>query len=193
LSYHTRERARLQSYVPQAEGRSNPFSVETFVGMGRYPHLTAFTNLKAEDYRAIRAAIGQAGLSDLRHRAMNTLSGGERQMAFIAAALAQEARIMLLDEPSSFLDYRHQVGVGDILRSACRENGIAVVAVHHDINTAAAESDRMYALKEGKVVFSGTPREAATPDTLQQIYDTRFFCTPSPHGPLPFVTAGGSP
>jgi iron complex transport system ATP-binding protein len=191
-SYSAKDRAKLQSYVPQAEGRTHPLSVEAFVSMGRYPHLSAFTSLKAHDYRAINTAIEQAGLQNLRYRALRTLSGGERQMAFIAAALAQEAHILLLDEPSTFLDYRHQADVSRLLRGACRENGITVVAVHHDINAAAACSDRIYALKEGKTVFSGTPAEITIPDVLQRIYDTPFICTPSPHSPLPFVSAGGA-
>jgi len=103
--YDSKALARLQSYVPQAEGRSNPLTVVEFVAMGRYPHLSAFTTLNADDYAAIDDAIERAGLAPFRHRKMNTLSGGERQMAFIAAALAQGAKILLLDEPSTFLDY----------------------------------------------------------------------------------------
>jgi len=190
--YDSKALARLQSYVPQAEGRSNPLTVTEFVAMGRYPHLSAFTTLKADDYAAIDDAIERAGLGSFRHRKMTTLSGGERQMAFIAAALAQGAKILLLDEPSTFLDYRHQAEVSAILRSACRENGITVVAVHHDINTAAASSDRIHALKNGTIAFSGTPEEATNSETLKGIYGTEFLCTPSPRRPLPFVIAGGA-
>lgn len=191
-SYGSRERARLQSYVPQAEGRSNPLTVAEFVAMGRYPHLSAFTTLKADDYTAIDVAIRRAGLERFRKRRMNTLSGGERQMAFIAAALAQGARILLLDEPASFLDYRHQAEVAAILKSACREHGITVVAVHHEINTAAACSDRIHALKEGVVVFNGTPEEATDSKTLQAIYETPFHCVASPDRLLPHVISGGA-
>ena len=118
--YSSKALAKLQSYVPQAEGRTNPLTVMEFVAMGRYPHLSTFTTLQSEDYAAIDAAIGRAGLESFRHRKMNTLSGGERQMAFIAAALAQGAKILLLDEPSTFLDYRHQAEVAEILKSASR-------------------------------------------------------------------------
>ncbi|MEN8254547.1 MAG: ABC transporter ATP-binding protein [Verrucomicrobiota bacterium] len=190
--YDSKALARLQSYVPQAEGRSNPLTIAEFVAMGRYPHLSAFTTLNTDDYAAIDAAIDRAGLDSFRHRKMNTLSGGERQMAFIAAALAQGAKILLLDEPATFLDYRHQAEVSAILKSACRENGITVVAVHHDINTAAACSDRIHALKDGAIVFSGTPEEATNSETLKGIYGTEFLCTPSPDRPLPFVIAGGA-
>ena len=187
-----KELAKVQSYVPQAEGRFIPLTVEQFVTMGRYPHLSAFTTLTTEDHRVIESALEQAGLIPFRHRAMNTLSGGERQMAFIAAALAQGAGILLLDEPSTFLDYRHQTNVASLLNKACRENGITVLAVHHDINTAASSSDRIYALKDGTVVFHGTPEETTQTDVLEKIYETEFVCSPSPHRPLPYVISGGA-
>ncbi|MEN8261768.1 MAG: ABC transporter ATP-binding protein, partial [Pseudomonadota bacterium] len=133
--YDSKALAKLQGYVPQAEGRTNPLTVAEFVAMGRYPHLSAFTTLKADDYAAIDAAIERSGLESFRYRKMNTLSGGERQMVFIAAALAQGAKILLLDEPSTFLDSRHQTNVASLLKPACRENGITVLPVHHDINT----------------------------------------------------------
>ena len=113
-------------------------------------------------------------------------------MSFIAAALAQGAKILLLDEPSTFLDYRHQAEVARILIRACRETGITVVAVHHDVNTATACSDRIVALKDGRIAFSGIPGEATDPKTLQDIFDTEFEVTPSPGRSLPFVSAGGA-
>ena len=187
---NSRNRARLQSYVPQAEGRTNPLTVEEFVATGRYPHLSAFTSMKKDDYTAVERALEKAGLIEFRKRKIATLSGGERQMAFIAAALAQETKILLLDEPSTFLDYRHQAKVTALLESACRENGITVIAVHHDINTAAQCSHRIHAIKEGSIIFSGTPKEATHTETLKRIYDTNFVSAPSPHSPLPLVFTG---
>jgi iron complex transport system ATP-binding protein len=190
--YGSRALAKLQSYVPQAEGRTNPLTVEEFVTMGRYPHLSAFTTLKSHDFEAINASIERAGLQDFRRRKMNTLSGGERQMTFLAAALAQGSKILLLDEPATFLDYRHQADVAGILKTACRENGITVVAVHHDINTATACSDRIHALKDGGVIFSGTPEETVNSATLETIYETKFTCSTTADRPLPFAIAGGA-
>jgi len=186
-----KQRAKLQSYVPQAEGRPNPLTVEEFVATGRYPHLSAFTSMQKEDFDAIDRELDRAGLRAFRKRLMSSLSGGERQMAFIAAALVQETPIILLDEPSTFLDYRHQADVTAILRSACSENGKTVVAVHHDINTAAACSDRIHAIKAGRVVFSGTPEAVANSKTLEAVFDTPFICTPTPTRPLPFIESGG--
>lgn len=190
--YSSKDLARFQSYVPQADGRTNPLTVVEFVTMGRYPHLSAFTTLKADDYAAVDEAIARAGLEPFRHRKMNTLSGGERQMAFIAAALAQGAKILLLDEPSTFLDYRHQAEVASILKKACRENGITVVAVHHDINTATVCSNRIYALKQGSIAFSGTPETVADSEVLNSIYGTEFLCTSSTDRSIPFVISGGA-
>ena len=187
-----KELAKVQSYVPQAEGRFIPLTVEQFVATGRYPHLSAFTTLTTEDRRAIESALEQAGLIPFRHRPMNTLSGGERQMAFIAAALAQGAGILLLDEPATFLDYRHQTNVSSLLKTACRESGITIVAVHHDINTAATSSGRIYALKQGSIAVEGRPAEIADAEVLRNIYGTEFHVTPSPHRALPLITAGGA-
>ena len=186
-----RDLARLRSYVPQAEGRSNPLTVEAFVATGRYPHLSAFTSMRREDYEAVDRELDRAGLQPFRKRRMATLSGGERQMAFIAAALAQDTEILLLDEPSTFLDYRHQASVTAMLTSACRDRGITVIAVHHDINTATACSSRIHAIKDGTLVFSGTPEEIADAGILESIYETGFQVTPSSHRSLPLITPGG--
>lgn len=188
----SRETARLISYVPQAEGRMTPLTVEGFVATGRYPHLSAFTSMGKDDYAAIDRELERAGLQSLRKRNMATLSGGERQMAFIAAALAQDAKILLLDEPSTFLDYRHQHNVANMLKSACRESGITVVAVHHDINTAMACSNRIHAIKDGMIAFSGTPMEIANAETLGSIYGTEFGIAPSANRPLPYIISGGA-
>ncbi|WP_372806841.1 ABC transporter ATP-binding protein [Pontiella sp.] len=190
--YGSKELAMRQSYVPQAEGRTAPLTVEEFVAMGRYPHLSAFTSMKAGDYAAIDQAIDQAGLLPFRQRKLNTLSGGERQMVFIAAALAQNTKIILLDEPATFLDYRHQAAVATLLKTACRENGITVLAVHHDINTATACSDRIVALKEGRIAFEGTAAETANTQVLKNIYGTEFETTSSPRRAIPFIVAGGA-
>ena len=193
-SYGAKARARILSYVPQAEGRMIPLRVEEFVALGRYPYGSAFASMTSEDREAIETALQQSGLMELRHRTLNTLSGGERQMAFIAAALAQQAQLLLLDEPSTFLDYRHQVGITRLLERVRRELGITIIAVHHDINTAAASSSRIYALREGMLAFEGTPGEVLDTEVLQRIYGTAFALVPSPHrAAMPYAVAGGLP
>ena len=186
-----RELARQISYVPQAEGRSLPFSAFEFVLMGRYPHLSPFTSVSGNDKKLVEEAMEMAGVLKFRDRRLNTLSGGERQMVFIAAALAQGADILLLDEPASFLDYKHQVQVMQLLSRLHRERNITVVSVSHDINTAIETSRQIAALHNGSVIFNGTPEQTAEPAVLERIYDTSFEFTPSPHRPLPLITPGG--
>ncbi|MEN7973171.1 MAG: ABC transporter ATP-binding protein [Verrucomicrobiota bacterium] len=187
-----RELARQLSYVPQAEGRNLPFTVFEFVLMGRYPHLSPFTSISADDKAIVFQTLEKTGLGAFADRRLNTLSGGERQMVFIAAALAQGAGILLLDEPASFLDYRHQAQVVQLLGRLHREEGITIVSVSHDINMACAQSTRIMAIKDGTMIFNGTPEEVADSETLESIYETPFVLTPSPHRPLPYVSAGGA-
>jgi iron complex transport system ATP-binding protein len=183
----SRERARLLSYVPQAEGKSFPFTVEEFVLMSRYPHLSPFTTVSADDRAAADRALEQTGTAIFRRRKLATLSGGERQMVFVAAALAQEAGIMILDEPASFLDYRHQAEVFRLLRRLNRDFGHSILTVSHNINTAARCSSRILAIKDGQNIFYGTPEELMEPQRLQQIFDTEFRFIREDSHPLPLV------
>jgi iron complex transport system ATP-binding protein len=177
-----RELARQISYVPQAEGRPLPFTVFEFVLMGRYPHLSPFSSIRTDDRRFVEHTMSMAGILPLRNRRLDTLSGGERQMVFIAAALAQEAGILLLDEPTAFLDYRHQVQVAQLLSRLHRENGLTILAVNHDINTAYAQSTRIVALRNGRLFFYETPRNAMDGALLERLYETPFTVTGHPNG-----------
>ena len=186
-SYRQKELARHMSYVPQADGRVFPFTVEQFVTMGRYPYLSPFTSVSREDHQAVRDALQQTGTLEFADRLLDTLSGGERQKVYVAAALAQGASILLLDEPTTFLDYRHQAEIRGLLARANRDSGATVVAVTHDVNTAALESDRIVALRDGTVVFCGTPSELMRPDVLKKIYDTPLLLTQHPSVLLPVI------
>ena len=172
--------AQQISYVPQANGRVFPFTIAEFVMMGRYPHLNPFTAVTAEDRRAVRESLEITGMARFADRQMNTLSGGERQIAFIAAALAQGAGIMLLDEPTTFLDPKHEAGIHTILRKLNQEMGMTIVTVTHDINSAVLQSDRIVILKGGKVMFQGRAAEIMNNDILHQAYDKSFTLIPHP-------------
>jgi iron complex transport system ATP-binding protein len=185
--YRRRELARVIAYVPQAGTGSIPFSVREFVMMGRYPHLSPFSLFKATDEKIVDAAMHLTGTEQFAQRQMNTLSGGERQKVFIAAALTQEATILLLDEPTTFLDPRHQADIHQRLRRINREWGVTIVAVTHDINAAARLSDRIIALKKGQVAFCGAPAELMAGDALARIYEARFLFVPHPQGGAPVV------
>ena len=186
-SYRQRELAQLISYVPQADGRVFPFTVEQFVLMGRYPYLSPFSPIGKEDRRAVREALELTGTTQFADRMLDTLSGGERQIVYIAAALAQGANVLLLDEPTTFLDYRHRADVETLLVRANRQSGVTVVAVTHDVNHAALQSDRIVALREGSVAFCGRPGEIMNPDVLRQIYGISFSLVDHPRTPLPMI------
>ena len=186
-SYRQRELARRLSYVPQADGRIFPFTVEQFVLMGRYPYLNPFSSVSHEDIEAVRRVMERTSIVDFAHRKLDTLSGGERQKVYIAAALAQGAEVLLLDEPTTFLDYRHQAEIRDLLTEVNRNSGVTVVAVTHDVNRAVIDSQRIVALSAGTVVFDGTPAEIMRPEVLQRIYDTSFLLVGHPQGDVPII------
>jgi iron complex transport system ATP-binding protein len=185
--YRQKELARRLSYVPQADGRVFPFTVEQFVLMGRYPYLSPFSTVRHDDREAVRRAMEQTGTSELSQRVLDTLSGGERQKVYIAAALAQGADVLLLDEPTTFLDYRHQAEVRELLATANRQAGVTVVAVTHDVNRAVLESDRIVALREGRVVFAGSPAEIMQVDVLESIYGVRVLLADHPGASIPMI------
>lgn len=188
-----RELARRISYVPQADGRLFPFTVEQFVLMGRYPYLSPFSSLSAEDRQAVHEALELTGTGEFAERLLNTLSGGERQKVFIAAALAQGAQILLLDEPTTFLDYRHQAEIRDVLQRIRARAPITIVAVTHDVNRAVLDSDRIVALSAGRVIFSGTPAEVMNPQTLAEIYQTELLLVAHPDTGLPVIVPSAPP
>ncbi len=185
--YSQKELAKSMSYVPQADGRVLSFTVREFVAMGRYPYLSPFSVISNEDRTAIEEALDLTGMSGLKERNIETLSGGERQCVFIAAAIAQGAKVLLLDEPTTFLDPRHQMEIHDLLERLNRTLGMTIIAVTHDINCAALWSDHIVALKEGRVSFSGTGAELMCNETLQRIYQKKFIFVEHPRGGLKFV------
>lgn len=174
--------ARDLSYVPQAEGSNTPFTCLEFALMSRYPHLSPFTTLRKNDYDLAEQCLEQTGIAALRDRPINTLSGGERQMALIAAALAQGAGAILLDEPTAFLDYHHQQRVMCLLGELNRKRGLTIITVSHDINAACRWSTHIAALRNGRLLFMKKPDEILNHAALQSIYDTRFTFARMPDG-----------
>jgi iron complex transport system ATP-binding protein len=170
--YSQKELARQVSYVPQADGRISPFTVYEFVMMGRYPYLSPFSSPGKEDEDAVHDALAMTGISEFAGRFLNTLSGGERQKVFIAAAL--------LDEPTTFLDPKHEADVHRLLARANRERGITVISVTHDINSAALTSRRVLALKDGAVAFCGCADKFMDNEILQKIYEKSFLFVKHP-------------
>ncbi len=166
--------AKLISYVPQSDGRIFPFTVEEFVMMGRYPHLSPFTSFSAEDKKSVQAALELTRTKQFSERQLNTLSGGERQIVFIAAALAQGADILLLDEPTTFLDPKHEQEIYKILRKINKELGKTIVSVTHDINSAVLQSAKVIILKNGEINFAGKANEIMSNKILEKAYEKSF-------------------
>ncbi|MEE8546515.1 MAG: ABC transporter ATP-binding protein [bacterium] len=189
-TYSRKEIARLISYVPQAEAGPFAFTAGEFVLMGRYPHLSPFSSIKEKDREAAIEAMGVTGTLEFTNRHMETLSGGERQKVFIAAALAQGAQTLLLDEPTTFLDPRHSDDVMSTLSRLNEESGVTIVSVTHDINIAALECDRVLALKDGRVAFWGSPGEIMENMVLENIFERNFIMAEHPVTGKPYVVPG---
>lgn len=172
--HNSRALARQVSYVPQTHDIEFPLTVYDFVMMGRYPYLSALSPAQKHDEDAVERAMDITGTAQFKSRTLRTLSGGERQKVYIAAALAQEASVMLLDEPATFLDWRHQSEVMTLLKKINAECGATILAVNHDLNSAAYWSNRIIALKDGRTLFTGTPQELIQPAPLETLFETAF-------------------
>ncbi|AJC22767.1 ABC transporter ATP-binding protein [Pandoraea pulmonicola] len=167
-----RERARRIALLAQTQGIPHGMTVAELVACGRYSHTGIGGRLGERDNAAIERALSLMELGTLSTRDVAALSGGERQRAFIAMALAQEGSVLLLDEPTTYLDVRHQIDILARIRELNRETGMTVVWVLHDLNHAAAFSDAMLLMRDGALVFAGTPDETMDPDRLMDVFAT---------------------
>lgn len=170
--YSRSELARLVAVVPQDAGFSFPFSVFEIVLMGRAPFLKAFGFETAHDVEVARRVMELTDTWQFRDRSILTLSGGERQRVIIARALAQEPQILLLDEPTTFLDLKHQSQIMSIVKNLVHEHCLTVVSVLHDINLAMLYCDRIALLKEGKVFAVGDAKDVMCRENIRAVFDT---------------------
>lgn len=181
-----RELARKVAVVPQESTIVFPFTVSEIVLMGRSPHLASMLE-RDEDFEIADEAMRMTGVADLADRPIQRLSGGEKQAAFIARALAQRPSVLLLDEPTAFLDIKHQVDIYDILVRLNRERGITMIAVSHDLNLASHYCERVLVFKEGKLKFDGAPQQAITAETVRDVYGADVLVQNDPLSGRPFV------
>lgn len=183
-SYTPREVARYVAYVPQTTAVDFAFTVREMVLMGRSPHLGRFEFEGEEDRRIADEAMHKTGVLHLADRFVNTLSGGERQRVFIARALAQQPRILLLDEPTANLDIRHQLDILDMVAGLAGEQGLGVIAAIHDLNLAAHFCGRLILLHEGRVLADDTPDAVLTPQNLSLSFgvEARVYRDPFTQG-----------
>lgn len=161
--------ARTIAYVPQEHKPKFPFLVREIVAMGRTPHMSGFFRLREEDMAAVDRAMGIAGISDLANEPYTALSGGQRQLAVLARALAQEAPLMLLDEPTSSLDFSNQMLVWQALRRIAGQ-GVTVLVCCHDPNHILWFCDSVAVLHQGRIVAAGRSGETLTGDILRTLY-----------------------
>ncbi len=166
-----REVAREVAFVAQSEEVRFAFSVGEVVLMGRAPHQEGWMRPSEEDRRRVADALRRCDLEHLAGRAVDELSGGERKRVAIARAFAQAARVLLLDEPTAFLDVRHQVALFEQLREVARGEGKACVVVTHDLQLAAAHGSRVVLIKAGRLLAQGTVDEVLTPSRLAEAFD----------------------
>lgn len=174
-----RLRARVLAVVPQSESSPFPVTVREMVGMGRYPHLGPWERAGSIDHAVVDRALERCAVGHLAERQLARLSGGERQRARIARALAQEAPVLLLDEPTGGLDLRFRMELFHLLREL-RADGLAVLVITHDLNLAARFADRLLLLDQGRVRARGTPEEVLSGDTLEEVYEWPLRLVPHP-------------
>lgn len=181
-----RERARLVAVVEQLPEAPPAITVRELVALGRFPHLGLLRRPSAHDREVADEAMRRAGCDAFADRLLGTLSGGERRRAFIARALAQEACLLLLDEPSANLDAEAQATFFELLRALTGE-GAGTLVVVHDLTTASASCDRLVLLHEGRILASGTPREVVTPEHVLAAYGPHVTVLEHPTSGVPIV------
>jgi len=166
-SYRVKESAQKLAVVAQHNYYNFEFSVQDVVMMGRAPHKRALDRDTAEDYQIMRQSLKAVGMQEFEERSFSTLSGGEQQRIILARALAQQTPCLILDEPTNHLDIKYQLWLMDIVRNL----DCTVISAVHDLNIAAMYCDRLYAMKQGKVIAQGTPHQLLTPDLIRELYE----------------------
>lgn len=177
-TFSPKAKARHLAYVPQsmaATAFSDAQRVWDFVMMGRYPYLAPLAAPQAQDRQMVAQALRQTGTSPLAERTLGSLSGGERQKVMIAAALAQQPEILVLDEPDTFLDPKNQQEILALLSQLNEQHGLSILCVTHDLNSAAHYANRILGLKQGAVLLNGSTEETLHPEPLEALFDLPFL------------------
>ncbi|TCM53114.1 iron complex transport system ATP-binding protein [Rhizobium sp. PP-F2F-G48] len=181
-----RQLARTLGLLPQAPIAPEGITVADLVSRGRHPHKSLFSRWTRGDDEAVDGALAATKTFDLAERPVDELSGGQRQRVWIAMALAQETDILLLDEPTTFLDINHQIDVLDLLTDLNRERGTTIVMVLHDLNLAARYADALVAMAGGRIHAFGTPEEVLTEDMVRRVFglESRVISDPLSRRPM---------
>jgi len=181
---HRQDCARKLAYVPQAPVVPPGMQVSDYVLLGRVPHRGVFAGETPEDIRVVGETLTRLDLSDFAERTVQSLSGGERQRVVIARALAQQADVLLLDEPTTALDLGHQQEVLELVDALRRERGLTVIATLHDLTLAARYGDRVAIISDGSVAVTGPPAEVLTTDNISAHFGATVRIIDDPEGPV---------
>lgn len=163
--------AKMMAVLPQSPQAPSGLTVEELIAYGRFPHQKGFGKLKKEDNDIVTWALKSTGIEEFRDRPIQALSGGQRQRAWIAMALAQQTDILILDEPTTYLDLAHQLEVLKLLEELNKKQGTTIVMVIHELNNAARFADHMIGVKKGKVVCEGSSYEVMTKENLRELFN----------------------
>jgi iron complex transport system ATP-binding protein len=186
--YSIKNLARVIAAVPEETLVNFPFTVEELVTMGRTPYLSFLESFTVHDREIASEAMQRTGILHLRHRYINEISSGERQRAFIAQALAQETRIVILDEPTAHLDINHQTEIFDLLKNLQVYNRLTILVVSHDLNLAALYCEKLLLMKAGALFALGTPAEVITERNLGEVYNSQVMVTENPAAKKPQIS-----
>lgn len=166
----TKDIAKKMAILPQTPTAPSGLTVSELVAYGRFPHQKGFGKLTPEDKKIVQWALSVTKLKEYEYREVDTLSGGQRQRVWIAMALAQQTDLILLDEPTTYLDLAHQLEVLNLLYDLNRKQGCTIAMVLHDLNLAARFSDYMIAIRDGKIISHGSPEEVMVPRVLKEAF-----------------------
>ncbi|EJW16087.1 ABC transporter ATP-binding protein [Paenibacillus alvei] len=185
--FNSKQLSRIMCLLCQSNMSPADMTVEELVGYGRMPHKKWYERINVEDKEIIHWAMELTGMTLFRERRLVTLSGGEAQRAWLAMALAQRPKVLLLDEPTTYLDIAHQLEVLELVRTLNRELKLTVIMVLHDLNHASAYSDRVCVIKEGGIRMCGTPRTVFTSELIRSVYGVDTDIQDSPDGEHPRI------
>lgn len=183
--------AKVLGLLPQSPVVPEGITVADLVSRGRYPYQSFLKGLEKKDYEAVKEALEIMGITELANRSVDELSGGQRQRVWIAMALAQQTDILLLDEPTTFLDITYQVEILDLLTDLNRKKGTTIVMVLHDINLSARYADYIFAVKKGELIAEGEPSKIITADLMKQVFGLDCTVIKDPVSDSPFIVPKG--
>lgn len=183
----SRDVAQQLTLLPQSPIAPDGITVSDLVARGRYPYQSLWRPWSSDDTRAVAAAMEATGVTDLAERPVNQLSGGQRQRVWVAMALAQETPLLLLDEPTTFLDLSHQIEVLDLLMELNQDTGQTVVLVLHDLNLASRYSDHLIAMADGRIAAEGPPSDVITESIVREVFGLEATIVPDPVSGTPLL------